>query len=107
MPSVYRTFTEPHAKPLGGMYTEVTRAEEVLMLFVEGCSISTIQRVTGVHHGTILKILSVAGEKCEKIMGRTIVNVPVREVQCDEIWGYVRKKEARKLPSKRRRRFHR
>ena len=93
-----RTFTEPHRQPLGGMYTEVARAEEVLKLLVEGCSINTIQRVTGVHHGTILKILVVAGEKCEKLMGRVIVNVPVKDVQCDEIWGYVQKKEAHKLP---------
>lgn len=31
-------------------------------------------------------------------MGRVIVNVPVKDVQCDEIWGYVYKKEAHKLP---------
>src|ERR1017187_5931298 len=74
-----RTFTEPHRQPLGGMYTEVARAEEVLKLLVEGCSINTIQRVTGVHHGTILKILVVAGEKCEKLMGRVIVNVRSEE----------------------------
>src|SRR5437016_14475099 len=45
-----------------------------------------------------MKILVKAGEKCEKIMGRLIVNVPVKDVQCDEIWGYVYKKEAHKLP---------
>jgi transposase-like protein/IS1 family transposase len=94
-----RTFTEPHNKPLGGMYTEVARAEEILKLLVEGCSINTIQRVTGVHHGTILKILVTGGEKCEKLMGRVIVNVPVRDVRCDEIWAYVYKKEAHKLPA--------
>ena len=31
-----RTFTEPHNKPLGGMYTQVSSAEEVLKLLVEG-----------------------------------------------------------------------
>ncbi len=31
-------------------------------------------------------------------MGRLIVNIPVRDVQCDEIWGYVTKKEGHKLP---------
>jgi IS1 family transposase len=31
-------------------------------------------------------------------MGRLIVNVPCRDVQCDEIWAYVYKKEAHKLP---------
>ena len=97
-PQCRRTFTEPHDEPLGGMYTKVARADEVLKLLVEGCSVNTIQRVTGVHHGTILKILVLVGEKCEKLMGRLIVNVPVTDVQCDEIWGYVQKKEAHKLP---------
>lgn len=31
-------------------------------------------------------------------MGRVIVNVPCRDVECDEIWGCVRKKEGHKLP---------
>ena len=94
-----KTFTEPHADPLGGMYTQVARAEDVLKMLVEGCSINTIERVTGVHHGTILKILVLTGEKCEKLMGRLVVNVPVKDVQCDEIWAFVQKKEAHKKPS--------
>ena len=32
-------------------------------------------------------------------MGRLIVNVPVKDVQGDEIWGFVAKKEAHKLPA--------
>ncbi len=43
-------------------------------------------------------MLVLAGENCERIMGRLIANVPVTDVQCDEIWGYVYKKEAHKLP---------
>ena len=31
-------------------------------------------------------------------MGRLIVNVPCRDVQCDEIWAYIYKKEAHNLP---------
>jgi hypothetical protein len=67
------------------MYTEVDRAEEVLKLLIEGCSISTIERFTGLRHGTILKILVIAGEKCEKIMVRKIRNVEVRDVELDEL----------------------
>lgn len=36
------------------------------------------------------------GERCEKLLGRMIVNVPVRDVECDEIWGFVGKKEGHK-----------
>jgi len=40
-----------------------------------------------------MKLLVLAGEKCEKLMGRLLVNVPVKDVECDEIWGYVGKKD--------------
>jgi hypothetical protein len=32
-------------------------------------------------------------------MGKLIVNVPVTDVQCDEIWACVSKKEAHKTPA--------
>lgn len=55
-------------------------------------------RLCDVTPRSVLSILPLAGENCEKIMGKLIVNVPVGVVQCDEIWGYVFKKEAHKLP---------
>ncbi len=93
-----KTFQEPREKPLEGMYLPVEKAEQVLKLLVEGASISSIERVTEVHHGTILKLLVLVGEKCNKLMGRLIVNVPVTDVQADEIWGFIQKKEAHKWP---------
>jgi IS1 family transposase len=43
-------------------------------------------------------LLALAGERCEKFLGKALVNVPVTDVQCDEIWGYVFKKESHKTP---------
>ena len=94
-----KTFTEPHDKPLENMTVPMDRATLALKLLVEGSSVRSIERVTGLHRDTILKLLVVAGKKCEILMGRMIVNVPVTDVQCDEIWGYVFKKEAHKLPA--------
>lgn len=65
---------------------------------VEGCSVSTIERFTGVHHTTILKLLVLAGEKCERIMARKVRNVTVRDVEADEVWNYIGKKQKRLRP---------
>ncbi|MBZ5576684.1 MAG: IS1 family transposase [Acidobacteriia bacterium] len=46
----------------------------------------------------MLSMLKLAGENCEKIMGRQVRNVLVQDVQCDEIWGFVQKKESHKWP---------
>ncbi len=70
----------------------------ILKLLVEGVSIRSIELLTEVHRDTIMKLLVLAGESCEKLMGRLIVNVPCRDVECDEIWAYVSKKESHKGP---------
>jgi transposase-like protein/IS1 family transposase len=93
-----KTFLEAQEKPLDGMYLPMDRAEMVLKLLLEGSSVSTIERVTGVHHGTILRLLVLAGEKCERIMADKIRNVEVRDVECDEVWSFIGKKEKRVRP---------
>src|SRR5260370_33787206 len=70
----------------------------ILKLLLEGNSVSSVGRVTGVHHGTILKLLVLAGEKCDRIMARKIVNVKVRDVECDQLWSYIGKKQKRVRP---------
>ena len=93
-----KTFTEAHERPLDGMLMPMNKALLALRLLVEGNSIRSIERTTEIHRDTILRLLVKVGERCDKLMGRMIVNVPVKDVQCDEIWGYVFKKEAHKNP---------
>jgi transposase-like protein/IS1 family transposase len=91
-------FQEPQDKPLDGMYLPLAKAEMVLKLLLEGNSVSTVERVTDVHHTTILKLLVLAGEKCERIMAEKVRNVEVRDVECDELWAFIGKKQKRVRP---------
>jgi len=70
----------------------------VLRLLLEGNSVSSVERITEVHHTTILKLLVRAGEKCERIMAEKVRNVEVRDVECDEAWSYIGKKQKRVRP---------
>jgi len=40
-----------------------------------------------------MRLLLVAGKRAEVLLGRLIRNVPVTDVELDEIWGYVGKKQ--------------
>ena len=93
-----KTFLEPRDKPLDGMYLPIEKAEMVLKLLLEGNSVSSVERITEVHHTTILKLLVLAGEKCERIMAEKIRNVEVRDVECDELWSFIGKKQKRIRP---------
>jgi IS1 family transposase len=72
------------------------KAVSVLLHLVEGCSIRTTARITGAHPRTILNLLTVAGDKCDRLMTERISGVHVKDVQCDELWGYVGMKEKTK-----------
>jgi len=97
-PCCHKTYTEAHNHTLGGMYISQEKAAFALQLLIEGNSIRSTMRLTGLDQNTIMKLLVLAGEKCEKLLGRLLVNVPVRDVECDEIWGFIRKKEGHKRP---------
>src|SRR6185312_12178133 len=45
-----------------------TKALLALQLLVEGNSIRSTERITGLHRDTIMKLLVGAGEKCEALM---------------------------------------
>ena len=93
-----KTFVNPRADHLDGMYLPIEKAEMVLKMLLEGNSLSSVVRLTDVHQKTILKLLTLAGGKCERIMARKIVNVKVRDVECDELWSFIGKKEKRVRP---------
>jgi transposase-like protein/IS1 family transposase len=93
-----RTYSEAVTDRLPGSTIPLAVVEKVLQLLLEGCSVRATERISGVHRDTILKLLVTAGNKCEKLMGRLIVNVPVKDVECDEIFGFLQKKEKRVRP---------
>jgi transposase-like protein/IS1 family transposase len=97
-PECGKTYTETHQKPLGNMTVPMDKALLALQLLIEDTSVRSAERITGLHRDTILRVLVAAGEKCEKLMGRLIVNVPVKDVEADEIWGFLGKKEKARMP---------
>jgi transposase-like protein/IS1 family transposase len=92
-----KTFSEAQDKPLDDMRIPLERAEMCLQLLLAGMSVRSIQRVTGLHQETILNLLVLAGEKCERLMNNRIKGVAVKDVEADEIWCFVKCKNRHKL----------
>jgi transposase-like protein/IS1 family transposase len=83
------TFIEPKIKMLDNMILAEGKALAVLSHLVEGCSIRSTERLTGVHRDTILDLLTLAGRKCEALSEALIKDVPVEDVECDELWSFI------------------
>lgn len=64
------------------------RKAAVLSALVEGCSIRSTMRMTGVAKGTILRLLAQAGEACLAYQDKMLRSLPCKRVQCDEIWAF-------------------
>jgi transposase-like protein/IS1 family transposase len=91
-----KSFQEQQEKPLDNMRLPMEKALLILRLLVEGNSIRSTERITGVEKKTILSLLVLAGEKCERLLNEKLKGVAVRDVQADEMWGFVGMKEKTK-----------
>jgi len=58
-------------------------------MLAEGNSIRSIERITGVHRDTIMRLGVRIGEACAKIQDEKFRNLNCSQVECDEIWGFV------------------
>jgi hypothetical protein len=61
----------------------------IISALVEGCSVRSTSRLTGVAKGTILRLLADVGATCARYQDEVIRNVAAKRVQIDEIWSFV------------------
>ena len=65
----------------------------IIGALAEGSSIRSIERMTGVHRDTIMRLGVKVGEGCTSLMDAKMRNLPCRRLEMDEIWGFVGKKD--------------
>src|SRR5258707_11890863 len=65
----------------------------VIGALAEGSSIRSIERITGVHRDTIMRLGVRVGEGCTAMMDAKMRNLSCKRLEMDEIWGFVGKKD--------------
>jgi len=66
---------------------------QIVSMIVEGNSVRSITRMTGVCQEAILKLLCDLGKTCAEHHNSAVRKVNVRRVQCDEVWSFCYAKE--------------
>jgi hypothetical protein len=59
----------------------------------ECMSIRAIERLTGIHRDTIMRLGVRVGEGCAKLLDQKMRNLNSTEIQVDEVWGFIGKKQ--------------
>jgi IS1 family transposase len=65
----------------------------IVAALAEGSSIRAIERMTGAHRDTIMRLGVKVGQGCTALMDEKMRNLPCRRLEMDEIWGFIGKKE--------------
>lgn len=67
----------------------------ILAAMIEGNSIRSVERMTGVHRDTIMRLVTRTGQQSVHFLDCRLRGLRPERVQADEIWTYVFKKQAR------------
>ena len=78
-----------------------TRAQ-VIRCIVEGNSIRSTERITGVTKKAITRLIVDMGDVCQRYQDRALRNLQCKRLQLDEIWSFCYAKEKKATPEMRR-----
>src|SRR4029453_16543003 len=65
----------------------------VIAALAEGSGIRSIERMTGIHRDTIMRLGVRVGQGCAKLLDARMHDLSCNLLQFDEIWGFVGKKQ--------------
>src|SRR5215469_6398057 len=66
---------------------------QVIGCLTEGMSIRAIERLTGIHRDTIMRLGARVGRGCAELHDRMFVGLRVGRLELDELWAFVGKKQ--------------
>jgi IS1 family transposase len=64
------------------------RRAQVISALVEGNSIRSVARMSGISRNTIMSLLVSVGFACAEYQDKALRNLPCKRIQCDEIWSF-------------------
>jgi IS1 family transposase len=77
---------------------DATDRARIVSALVEGNSIRSTSRMTGISRNTITKLLVELGDASAEYLNKSLVNLTCKRIQIDEIWSYVGAKQKNVTP---------
>src|SRR6266478_3812682 len=71
------------------------KRDTILRLLVEGNSIRSVCRLMRTNIPSVLRQLLWAGSRAKALMKRRFKNLALTHIEADEVWTFIRKKQAR------------
>src|SRR5579863_3835096 len=71
---------------------------QVIHMLVEGVSLRSVERVTGVQKKTAMRLMVKFGQRCRAFLDQKMRGLELYHLECDEQWTFVGKKQGRIKP---------
>jgi IS1 family transposase len=71
----------------------------VISALAEGMAIRQIERMTEIHRDTIMRLGVRVGQGCARILDEKMRGLECRNIQVDEVWGFIQKKKRNLKPT--------
>src|ERR1700680_3331769 len=68
---------------------------QVIHMLVEGVSLRSVERVTGVQKKTAMKLMVKFGQACRNFLDQKMRGLELHHLECDEQWTFVLKKQGK------------
>src|SRR5688572_21808921 len=82
------------AVTMSNNHLSIDKKIAVAAALAEGNSIRSIERMTGVHRDTIMRLGVRVGQGCARLLNEKMRGLDCQRIELDEIWGYIGKKMA-------------
>jgi hypothetical protein len=71
------------------------KRSQIVAALIEGMGVRATARMVDVSKDTVAKLSLELGEACIRYMDETLINLPCKRIQCDEMWGFCYSKSKR------------
>ena len=71
----------------------IDKQAAVVSALVEGMSIRSVERMTGIHRDTVMRLGVRVGETCQEVNDAMMKGLRSKRIEVDEIWTYAGKKQ--------------
>ena len=80
---------------VNGMANVLPKDKQIAIIgaLAEGSSIRSIERITGIHRDTIMRLGVRVGQNCGLLLDSKMQDLGCNYLQFDEVWGFIGKKE--------------
>jgi IS1 family transposase len=92
-PALHHHYYTSNDKGIAMNKLKPEKQEAIIHALVEGSSIRSVERMTGVHRDTIMRLSVNVGNACEALQRQMMRDLTCERIELDEVWCYVGKKE--------------